>query len=197
MFDHPSFRNRADMLPHNHALLIDDERLRHSIDAEVDADPSCSVHPVGEGLAELPDELTGGAFLILDVDADDDHALVPKPLPDTLQPGGFLVAGRIAPGSPEVDNQDLASKGSRVQNAAREERQLENGRRPADKRGGERSGVPGESEGEQPRHRERHQQGDGNRSPRRARLGRRWSLRKDLRFDAHGPPLCLGFLHQR
>src|SRR5512138_637446 len=67
--DH-ALRQRSDVLEANHALLVDHERLRHAVDAEVDADATVVVRQRdGVGVAELLQPAACVVALVLVVQA--------------------------------------------------------------------------------------------------------------------------------
>lgn len=85
-----------------------------------------------------------------------DHAAILKPLPDPLEPRRFFVARRIAPGSPEVHNEDLPTKRPRVKKPAVKLPQPEIWDGPAGQWGWNRTRVPGEPKRQDARDRDRH-----------------------------------------
>src|SRR5438876_12432099 len=104
-------------------LAVDEECLRHAVDSVADGDPTGGVGRVREAVAELGEELPRRLFLVLDVDADDRHALVLVRAPGPLEGRRFLVAGGHAPRGPEVEHHDLAAKPLEAHGVARERRE--------------------------------------------------------------------------
>src|SRR5215471_1419981 len=125
---------RADVLRADAAGPVDEEGLRHAVDAVVHRDATAGVGSVGEGVAELGEEALGALLLVLDVHADEGHALVLVGLPAALERGGFLVARGKAPRRPEVQHHHAAAQRLEREVAAVEGREDERGGARADQR---------------------------------------------------------------
>ena len=139
----------ADVLPADHAPPVDHERLGHPVDPVVDRDLPGGIGRVREGEAEALDELQRGRLLVLDRDAEHHHAQRLSPPPAGLEDRRLLVARRVAPGRPEVQDDDLAAMALQADSLAVERRQREGGGRAADQGRGDGAGVRTEAVGEE------------------------------------------------
>ena len=118
MVDQPLFWDGPNILRPDEAMLIDDEGFGHAIDPKVDADLPGLIHSVWKSLTELTDKPLCGSFVILDIDSDHSHSAHLVSLPDLLEPRRFLIAGRVAPGSPEVYHNDPSAESLGIESAA-------------------------------------------------------------------------------
>jgi len=118
MVDQPLFWDGPNILRPDETMLIDDKGFGHPIDPKVDADPTRPVHSVRKSLTELTDKPLCGSFVILDIDSDHSNSANLVSLPDSLEPRRFLIAGRVAPGSPEVHHNDPSAESLGIESTA-------------------------------------------------------------------------------
>src|SRR5262245_8496409 len=124
----------AHVLDADAALAVEEERLRHAVDAVVDRHGARQVLGVGEGEAEILDELLDGLALVLDGDAQHDDAPLTIGAPVLLEDRRLLVAAWIAPGRPEIQDDDLSAVRLQRERRTVERGQPERGRGLLDER---------------------------------------------------------------
>src|SRR5262245_15476143 len=153
------------MLPADAARAVDEERLGNAIDAVVHGDAARGVGSIGKRELELRKELSRRVVLVLDVDPDEGHVLSLVPLPGAREDRRLLVARRIAPGSPEVDDDHPSAKRVERDRLALEGLQIERSGGLPDERRGYLARVRPEAIAEEQEHRQRR---EGNRPPEEA-----------------------------
>src|SRR5207244_3012792 len=85
--------------------------------AVVDCDAGSRVSQDRPIAPHLPHERARGGGTVLEVDADENHALIAIPLP-CCQEVGVLHSTCDAPGGPEIDHHDLSAKFREAEDAA-------------------------------------------------------------------------------
>ena len=115
--DQSLFWDGPDILRPDESMLIEDKGFGHPIDPKVDADPTRPVHSVRKRLTELTNKSLCSSFAILDIDSDHSNSANLVSLSDPLEPRRFLIAGRVAPGSPEVHHNDPSTESLGIESA--------------------------------------------------------------------------------
>src|SRR6266542_1425924 len=142
-------RGRPDLLESDDAVPADEEGLRHAGHAVVQGGASSGILHHRPVASHLPHEHQGGAIAILEVDADQDHALVRVPVPRGRECGMLFPAGG-APRGPEVDDHDLTPQVGQANRSRPVERlQGEARRPPAEERRTDDVGIATQPEPEQ------------------------------------------------
>jgi len=118
MVDQPLFWDGPNILRPDETMLIDDKGFGHPIDPKVDVDLTRPVHSVLKSLTELTDKPLCGSFVILDIDSDHSNSANLGSFPDSLESRRFLIAGRVAPGSPEVHHNDPSAESLGIESTA-------------------------------------------------------------------------------
>jgi len=117
MIDHPLFWDGPYVLRPDETILIDNEGFGHAVDSKIDANLTRSIHSVRKSLTELTDKPSCSSFVILDIHSDHSDSAILVSLPDSLEPWRLFIAGRVAPGSPEIHHNDPSTESVGVDNA--------------------------------------------------------------------------------